>query len=112
MLVDHRGTLAVVPHPRHQVAQPGATAEPPGGSRYAEIMKVQAASADRPDGISSGRHLVEIAAAHRPALHSREQQSARLGSDVQRPVITQGGDDRSRDARKATTRPRLRRAED
>lgn len=49
MLVDDRGPLAVVTHPRHQVRQPGAAAGGQVVSGVPEIVKVQAFRADRAD---------------------------------------------------------------
>jgi len=94
VLVDDRGTLAVVAHPRHQILQAraaGCCEVVPG---VPEIMEVQALGADRPDGVRPGRHLVEVAAPKRSALDPGEDERFGLRADEQRQVLAQGGDDR------------------
>jgi hypothetical protein len=69
MQVDHRRTLAVVPHPCHEILEPGTADRrevvacmpkiPEGGL----IVKVQALRTDRPDSVRPGRHLVEVVTA-------------------------------------------------
>jgi hypothetical protein len=60
MLVDHRGMLAVMTHPRHQVTQPCAAGRRPGVARMAQIMKVQAARSDRGHRLWPARLPVEV----------------------------------------------------
>jgi len=68
VLVDDRGTLAVVTHPRHQVFESHAAPGRPRVPRVPEIMKLQAFRADRPHSVRPGRLPVEVPAP-RPHLH-------------------------------------------
>jgi hypothetical protein len=59
MLVDHRGMLAVMTHPRHQVTQPRTAGRRPGVARMSQIMKVQSARSDRGHRLRPARLPVE-----------------------------------------------------
>ena len=52
VLVDHRGPVAVAPHPGHQVPEPGAAFGMVPG--VAEVAEVQARQADRLDRVRPG----------------------------------------------------------
>ena len=80
VLVDDRGAFAVVPHPGHQVPQPGAAYSSKVIPGVAKIVKVQAFRADRADRVRPGGHLVEVAPPQRPAFGTGEQQGARGGA--------------------------------
>ena len=67
VLVDDRGALAVVAHPRHQVSESHAAPGRPRVPRVPEIMEMQAFRADRADGVRPGRLPVEVPAAQRYA---------------------------------------------
>ena len=82
VLVNDRGPFAVVPHPGHQVAQPGAADRGKVIPGVAKIVKVQAFGADRADRVRPGGHLVEVAPPKRPALDAGEQQGARGRGNV------------------------------
>jgi len=77
VLVDDRGPFAVVPHPGHQVPQPGAAYRREVIPGMTKIVKVQPFGADRAGCVRPGGHLVEVAPPQRPALDAREQQRAR-----------------------------------
>jgi hypothetical protein len=89
VLVNNRGPFAVVPHPRHQVPQPGAAYSRKVIPGVAEIVKVQAFRADRADCVRPAGPLVEVAPPQRPTLDAREQQGARGRSNKYREVLLQ-----------------------
>ncbi len=85
VLVDHRGSFAVVPHPGHQVPEPYAAV---GGELIpgvAQIMEIQAGHAYRRDRVWPCGHLVEVAPPQRTTLGIREDERARVvfGEDGQ-----------------------------
>jgi hypothetical protein len=84
VLIDDRGALAVVAHPRHQILQARAAGCREVIPGMPEIMKVQARCAYRMDGVRPGGHLVEVATAQRAALDTREDERFGLRADEQR----------------------------
>jgi hypothetical protein len=80
VLVDDRGALAVMAHPRHRVFEPHAARGRPRVPRVPEIMKVQAFRTDRPDGVRPGRLPVEVPTPQRDALRAREDQCRAITS--------------------------------
>src|SRR5579875_1221864 len=79
VLVDQRGSLAVVPHPRHEIFEPGAADSREVVPRMPQVVEVQALRADRPDSMRPGRHLVEVVTAQRRALLAGEHQAIGTG---------------------------------
>ena len=51
VLVDHGRSLAVVPHPGHEVPQPRAAGRRERVAGMPQIMEMQTFRADRPDGV-------------------------------------------------------------
>jgi hypothetical protein len=87
VLVDHRGQVAVVPHPGHQVPERGAALRRELVARVSEIVEVQARHADGRDGVRPAGHLVEVARRIGPPL-TLENTRARLVPDEHRQVVT------------------------
>jgi hypothetical protein len=81
VLVDDRGTLAVVTHPGHQIPQPHTAPGRPRVPRVPEIVKIQAVGADRAHGVRPGRLPVEVPASQRPALGTGKDQRAGVSGD-------------------------------
>lgn len=97
-LVDHGGTLAVVPHPGHEIFQPG-----PGGRRerisgVSEIMQMQAGRPDRGSCVRPPSRPVEVPPAHRAAHRPREDQGVWLGLHERHQVLAKRRNDHGRDA--------------
>ena len=72
VLVDHRRTLAVVPHPGHEIPELGAAGRSERVACMAQIVKMQAFGVNRLHRLRPGRHLVEVAPPERAALDARE----------------------------------------
>lgn len=68
VLVDQRGSLAVVPHPRHEVPQFRVAGRGEGVARMAQIMEVKALRGDWPHRLWPRRHLVEAPRLRSPSL--------------------------------------------
>jgi hypothetical protein len=60
VLVDHRGPLAVVSHPGHQVSKRGAALRRELVPGVPEVVEVQPRHVDGRDGMRPGGHLVEV----------------------------------------------------
>ena len=112
VLVDDRGALAVVAHPRHQISKPHAAPGRPGVPRMPQIMEVQALRADRAYGMRPSRLPVEVPAPQGPALGARKDQCAGISGNQDRQVPAKGWDDRAGDADDPATGSRLGRPED
>ena len=80
VLVDDRGALAVVAHPRHQVSKPDAAPGRPCVPRVPEIMKMQAFRADRAHSVRPGCLPVEVPAPQRPGNRFRMDMTSLRGS--------------------------------
>src|SRR5262249_37009189 len=63
VLVDERGTFAVVPHPGHQVPQARATGRCECVPSVPQGMEMQVRGPGRGDGLRPGRGAVEVAPA-------------------------------------------------
>jgi hypothetical protein len=68
MLVDDRGSLAIVTHPGHQISQPGPAGRRPGIPDMAQVMKVQTGHTDGGHSLRPVRLAIEVASAQRSAL--------------------------------------------
>jgi hypothetical protein len=98
VLVDHRGALAVVPHAGHQVTQPGTAASREMVAGVAQVVEVQALSANSP---CRCRNAVSPTPA---CWHSRRhapwwprlQELAGRSSRAGHPVAVQGSPSRAR----------------
>ena len=62
VLVDQRGTFALVPHPRHQVLKSRAAVGRELVTRMPQVMNMEASSPDRFHRMRPARHLVEVTA--------------------------------------------------
>ena len=103
VLVDHRGPFAVMPHPGHQVPEPGTALRRELISSVPEVVEMQPRHADRRDSARPRGHLVEVATPQRTTLDAREDERAGLVLDEGGEMSAQGRDDRIRNADDAAT---------
>lgn len=88
VLIDQRGTRAVVPHPRHDVAQ--ARPRCPGRERVAgmpQVVKVQSRNTHDGDRLGPLNQLVEVAAPEVPAALASEHERFGCLADVAAHVL-------------------------
>jgi hypothetical protein len=107
VLVDQRGTLAVVAHPCHEISQPRSAGRGEVVAGVPQIMEVQPLHTDGPHRVRPGRHPVEVAPPQRAAHRAGEDQCSGLVLDEDCQVLAQYRDDRLGNAHDATARPGL-----
>jgi hypothetical protein len=112
MLVDQRGTLAIVPHPCHQIPQASTTVRRELVTRMPQVMDVQARGPDRRHRVRPPRHLVEVTAPQRHTPLAREDERTGLIPDEVGQMLAQSRDNHAGDTHQSPTRPGLRRPEE
>ena len=92
VLVDQRSAHAVVPHPRHQVAQgrPGLGRQVV--ARVAQVVEVQAGCPDGRYARRPSRLAVEVAPSQGGALVPGEHESLRTRTDLAHRAFSRGCD--------------------